>query len=296
MILSRIQNYLQQASRGKATMSRDLVEEFKEQCGHALERQFNAQDRGEFRVRMSSAGKPLCQAQLSKLGVEEDVEYNLVMKFLFGDLIEAAAIAIMKASGITVEDEQKEVSLDIGGTTVVGHMDAKIDGKVYDIKSASPFAFDTKFGNFGGYMKLKEDDPFGYVAQGYCYAEADDAPFGGWIVVNKVTGEWVVCDAPEYDKIEKKEALDKADASIRAVLADHEFQKLYPDHAETLKPRSGPQKGETIVTGNRIMAKECGFCGYKKHCWPEAEMHRSVVSNAKNPPFVWYSKLKKREL
>ena len=36
--------------------------------------------------------------------------------------------------------------------------------------------------------------------------------------------------------------------------------------------------------------------GYKKHCWPNAEMHPKITSRAKAKPIIWYSKLKTKEL
>ena len=139
-ILDLVKGYLTEASKGEAELSPKLVEEFKEACGDALKRQFNPQKK-EWRLRMSSLGKPLCQQQLDKKQLPKDIEYNAVMRFLMGDLIEASAIFIMKAAGVDIEYTQKEVTADIGGENVKGTLDVKIDGKVWDIKSASPYAF-----------------------------------------------------------------------------------------------------------------------------------------------------------
>ena len=51
------------------------------------------------------------------------------MRNLFGDLIEASAITIMKASGIEITDVQKQVKL---GDEISGTLDIKIGGKVWD--------------------------------------------------------------------------------------------------------------------------------------------------------------------
>ena len=67
--------------------------------------------------------------------------------------------------------------------------------------------------------------------------------------------------------------------------------KPFPDTFETYK-----RKGEVIRTGNKVLAKECNLCGYRHHCWPDAEIHPKVTSAAKNPPKVWYTRLKKKEL
>ena len=85
-----------------------------------------------------------------------------------------------------------------------GTLDIIIDDKVWDIKSASPYAFDHKFGEMGGYKKIKSDDAFGYITQGYLYSESVGKEFGGWIVINKASGEWTVCEAPIVQDEDRK--------------------------------------------------------------------------------------------
>ena len=289
-ILDLVKVYLTEASRGEAKISPKLVKEFEKACGKALKRQFSKQDK-KWRMRMSGIGKPLCQQQLDKKQLSKDLEYNAVMRFLIGDLIEASAIYIIKASGIKIDNEQKEVSTEIGGENIAGTFDTKIDGKVWDIKSASPYAFTNKFGNYGGYNKIKDDDPFGYLVQGYGYSEADNSPFGGWIAVNKSTGEWAICEAPNEQDEEKKIALKRASDNVRSLTEDKPFKKLFEPRDEKIKI-----KGEDIYTGNKIMPLTCSFCSYKYHCWPKAELRKKVATRAQNRPMVWYTKLKKTDL
>jgi len=289
-ILDLVKNYLHEASKGEAKLSPKLVKEFEKACGEALRRQFNPQNK-KWRMRMSGLGKPLCQQQLDKKQLPKDLEYNAVMRFLIGDLVEASAIFIMKASGIDVEHTQKEVSTDIGGENINGTLDVKIDNKVWDIKSASPYAFTNKFGNYGGYNKLKEDDPFGYLVQGYGYSKADNSPFGGWIAINKSTGEWAICEAPIEQEEEKNEALQKASDNVKALVEDKPFKKLFEPKKESIKI-----KGESVFTGNELMPMACSFCSYKYHCWPKAELHKKVATRAVNRPMVWYTKIKEKDL
>ena len=42
------------------------------------------------------------------------------------------------------------------------------------------------------------------LCKGHMYSEADNSPFGGWIAVNKVTGEFAVCEAPEDQQEDRK--------------------------------------------------------------------------------------------
>ena len=120
MLLHKVQHFLEKASRGEGDgLPPHLVEEFKEMCGSAIERQFS--EKPDIKVRMSGVGKPLCQQKMGmRDDVQEDVDYTLVMKFLFGDMIEAIAVTVMKAAGINIQSEQESVSLDIGGTTLRG--------------------------------------------------------------------------------------------------------------------------------------------------------------------------------
>jgi hypothetical protein len=103
---------------------------------------------------------------MEKSGAEaEPMPYNAKMRNLFGDLIEASAITIMKASGIEVKDVQKKVKHKFKNSEISGTMDVKINNKIWDIKSASPYSFDNKFGENGGFDALKQDDAFGYIKQ-----------------------------------------------------------------------------------------------------------------------------------
>ena len=223
MLSTLIESFLYDAVRGKGKLSPETISEFKEACGKALEKQFN--EKVEWRMRMSGLGKPLCQQQLDKKGKEKELQYNTIIKFLMGDLLEAVAIAVMRGAGINLEKIQEPVKLKIGDTELGGTYDVKIDGKVWDIKSASPSNFMGKFGEFGSYTKIKGDDPFGYVMQGHLYGEADNIPFGGWIAVNKVTGEFAVCEAPVNQEEDRKEMLQTATENIKVLESNKKFEK-----------------------------------------------------------------------
>jgi hypothetical protein len=204
-------------------------------------------------------------------------------------------MCIMREAGIDIVDFQKEVELEIAGHKIRGTLDVIIRDesgveKVWDIKSASDWAFKHKFG-FGGYDSIKEDDPFGYVMQGYLYATAMNMPFGGWIVINKSGGQIAVVDAPEWQDEDRVKYMADAEERVKFLTNPKSKPfKPFPDEFETYKD------GGLVRTGNKLMPKPCGFCGHKFHCWPKAEIHGKVTSKAKFPPLVWYTRLKKREL
>ena len=289
--LLEVQDFLQKAGRGEIDSSRldDLIEAFGEDCKAAIRKQFSRNS--DYRIRMSGIGRPLCQQQLEKRGLKQDVAYNDLVRFLIGDLVEAAAVLIMKGAGIKVEEEQSQCSLELDGQTVNGTLDVIIDEKVWDIKSTSPWSFENKFSGRGGYDAIKEDDPFGYIMQGFLYSESKGLPFGGWIAINKSSGEWDFVEAPDDQEEDRKAYLEEAAKRVHAIVNDAEFRVPF-----TSVPEVYTIKGEKIETGNRLMPKTCTFCSFKEHCWKNAQYHPKITSKAKNPPMTWYTKLVKKEL
>ena len=113
-ILNRVQVFLTEANKASVDISSTIVNEFGEACKAAFRRQFTDPKDKKFRTRMSSIGKPLCQLQMEKSGAEpEPMPYNAKMRNLFGDLIEASAVAILKAAGIRIEELQKKCKIKV---------------------------------------------------------------------------------------------------------------------------------------------------------------------------------------
>lgn len=283
-ILNRVQMLLTEANKASVDISSQIVNEFGEACKEAFKKQFTDIRENKFRIRMSSIGRPLCQLQMEKSGAEpETMPYNTKMRNLFGDLIEASAVAIMKAAGIRIEDLQKEVKLKLGKSTIKGTYDVKIQNKIWDIKSASPWAFDNKFSDEGGFDAILKQDTFGYVSQGYLYAKAENTDFGGWIAINKSTGEWAITETPLSDEKYSKDAIELAQKNIEALESNAPFKRLFEDQEETFNRKT---------TGNRTLGLECRFCAYKKPCWgDELQYLPQQQSKALNPKWVWYTKV-----
>lgn len=89
------------------------------------------------------------------------------IKYAYGHVLEAMAIALAKSSGHEVTGEQDELVLD----GIVGHRDCVIDGCVVDVKSCSSLQF-KKYTS----RTIALDDSFGYLDQldGYVVASALD--------------------------------------------------------------------------------------------------------------------------
>ena len=283
-ILSKVQLYLDKAAKEPVKISDKLVEEFGEACKSALRKQFSEERRKEFKPRMSNIGRPLCQLQMEAKNVKgEGQPYNVKMRNTFGDLIEALAVFVLKSAGVDIEDEQKNVKYKFNGSSIEGRLDVKIDKKVWDIKSASPYSFEKKFGAAGGFEEVVKEDAFGYVSQGYLYSEGEKVPFGGWIVVNKSTGEWVVCETPLVDDHYKTEALSTAQKNFKALKDNVPFKKCYSEIEETFR---------TKKTGNKTLGIVCGFCPYKVPCWgKKLQLLPQQQSQGKNPKWVWYTEV-----
>jgi hypothetical protein len=296
LTLLKIQDFMSKALRGDTDVPPSVLSEFAEECRSATADQLS-RSKGEWRIRMSGLGRPVCQQILDKHGVEESMSYNTLFRFLFGDITESIVMLIMKEAGVDIVDYQRPVELDLDGVVVKGTLDVILrdetgQEKVWDIKSASDYAFKSKFTGFEGYEGMKKDDPFGYVMQGFLYSEAVGLPFGGWIVVNKSSGEVAVVEVPDWSQEDKHEYLEEAKRRVK-ILTDPNVKpfKPFPDTFETYK-----RKGEVIRTGNKVLAKECNLCGYRHHCWPVAKIHPKVTSAAKSPPKVWYTRLKNTEI
>ena len=283
-ILNRVQMFLTEANKASVDISSTIVNEFGEACKQAFKKQFTDTRENKFRIRMSSIGRPLCQLQMEKSGAEaEPMPYNAKMRNLFGDLIEASAVAIMKAAGIRIEDLQKEVKLKLGKQTIKGTYDVKIQNKIWDIKSASPYSFDHKFGEDGGFDAILKQDTFGYVSQGYLYSNAEKTDFGGWIAINKSTGEWSIAETPLSDSKYSKNAIELAQKNIEALESNAPFKRLFKDEEEFFNKKA---------TGNRTLGLECRFCAYKKPCWGKNLQYLpQQQSKALNPKWVWYTEV-----
>ena len=214
-ILLKVQQYLDNVSKNPVKLDKQLVQDFGEACKNALLKQFEEPRRDKFEPRMSNIGRPLCQLQMEAKGVKgEGQPYNVKMRNTFGDIIEALAIVVMKSAGIKITNEQKKVQYNIKGDKIEGRQDVEIDEKVWDIKSASPYSFEKKFGEAGGFNEVVKEDSFGYASQGFLYGESQNNKFGGWIAINKSTGEWTVCETPSSVEEHKKKAIDTAKENI----------------------------------------------------------------------------------
>ena len=282
LLLIKLQDFLYRASNTSVTILGGTTTEFADSCNKAINNHFYRQrPKRKFSINMSSIGKPLCQLQAEKYNLpKESNEYNTINRFLWGDISEAYIMFLLRNAGVEIQSEQQKVTLNIGGIEIRGILDVEIYRKIWDIKSASDFAFNNKFGDRGGFKKILEDDTFGYIPQLYLYSEATGKPVGGWIVLNKNSGALTVLEFPQYDKQHRLKALQDVENKIITLTSDAPFKKCFKPVEEIYYQKK---------TGNMVLPMVCSFCQFKKHCWPDAEYLPSPVSTAKNKPWKWYT-------
>ena len=88
LTLLKIQDYMTKALRGETTVSPETLSAFQKECSDSVFKQLTT-ERGDYRIRMSGLGRPLCQQVLDKQGIKEEMEYNTLFRFMFGDLTES---------------------------------------------------------------------------------------------------------------------------------------------------------------------------------------------------------------
>lgn len=199
------------------------------------------------RLWFSMLGKKDRQIWYSYHGYEgEPIDGPAYLKFLMGDVWEALLLFLAKASGHTVEDEQKPLALD----GVTGRQDATIDGVKVDVKSASSYSF-KKFKN----NTLKHNDPFGYYYQiaGYSQAEKEEGDRVAFLAAEKQTGALALLNVTSKDLPNARERV----AHIKEMVKGEIPERCYP--AEPMGS-----------SGNEALSSNCSYCQHKHTCWADA--------------------------
>jgi hypothetical protein len=271
-----INQYLEDATSGKSTMSEETVQQIGNDVMDAMRRQFGGGNkRDEFRLRMSNIGKPTCQLWFAKNKPEEALPKptTFVMNMLLGDIVEAAFKGIIKEAGYPYEDKDNFVTLQLGDAMIKGSYDIVVDGAMDDVKSASDWSYRNKFES---YDTLQKSDPFGYVGQLAGYAKASGKKVGGWWVVNKANGniKYVPADGLDLD-----EQLAKLEKTVE-IVNENKFERCFAPVPETFRG---------VPSGNTVLNENCKFCDFRFSCFDIEELP-SKVSKAKTLPIVAYVK------
>ena len=252
-LVSDIYSVLSPLTEGEALDISDKdIDDFGEAIKDVVRHWATPKARDSNTLRMSNIGKPSRQLWYDLKYKREESSFedsHLPIKFLYGHLLEEVLLFLVKMSGHKVEDEQKEV--EVKG--VKGHIDCKIDGEVIDIKTASGFAFN-KFKN----GTLREDDPFGYMAQLAGYEEAEGTTNGGFLVINKESGELTLYQPEELDK--------------------PYAPKIIEDIKESLNNNEPPEVCYEPIpegkSGNMKLPKNRVYCNHKFKCYPDLRVFK----------------------
>jgi hypothetical protein len=227
---------------GNKEVPDELLNELGQKIARTIKTWSTPQHHNKFKLRMSNIGRPARQLYYSQKDTQEIKHHaSTQIKFLYGHIMEDLLIFLTKLSEHAVTDEQKEVLVD----GVLGHMDCKIDGEVIDIKTASGFGF-KKFKN----KTLAEDDPFGYVSQLAGYERAEGTDNGGFLALNKESGELTLYQPEDLDKPNVNTLISNIESALKG--------EAPPD--KCYKPIKSGSKG------NMKLPMGCVYCSHKFVC------------------------------
>ncbi len=192
-------------------------------------------------------------------------------KFLFGHIIEEYILWMAKKAGEDVQKRQETVGIQLrDGTTIEGHIDCVLNGRITDVKSANSRGFD-KF----KYNKLEHDDPFGYLDQLDFYRAAldgdpavQDKDHVQFLAIDKELGH-IVLDVYDRSHVSVEDVKEKV--QMRADVCNN---PVLPDRGYFAESDG--------KSGNMQLCMECKYCEYKWICWPS--LRKFIYSNG--PKFL----------
>ena len=238
------------SSRKNVSPSEEDLETFAVNVKEALVSTFlrnNLPEERRNKLRMSNIGRPDRQLWYELNQKEEelqDLPYTLLIKFLYGSILEELLVLLCKTAGHSVTEQQREHNI-LG---IKGHQDAKVDGVIVDFKSASGRGF-LKFKDHS----LLEDDPFGYIPQLSAYVQASGEKEAAFIAIDKQSGEIAVMPVHYMEMINAPERIK----NLKTVLSSSDVpNRCYSDEPEG-------------KSGNYKLSIGCVFCKFKKECWSD---------------------------
>jgi hypothetical protein len=225
----------------------DMYEQFGRDMEDALRHWATPIDRPKNGLRMSNIGRPLRRLwyDLNTEQDKEQIDAPTFIKFLYGHLLEVLLLFFVRLAGHVVQSEQKEVTV----SGIKGHMDSVIDGEVIDVKTASGYAF-KKFKD----GTLAQNDSFGYLSQLAGYEKAEKTNNGGFLVMNKETGELTVFIPDDLEKPNITHRIKEVKQAVK--------RKTPPEYCYPPIPDG--------VSGNMKLPRDCTWCPHKFECHKDA--------------------------
>lgn len=241
---------------GKGGWDATVTEFFSSSLSSIAEARFSQEQIPRDYLSLSGIGSPCDRRLWYKINQTESSEpltAEALGTFFYGDLLEALVLSLAKAAGHNVEGMQDRVSV----FGIPGSRDAVIDGVTVDVKSASKYGFE-KFRKHN----LREDDPFGYISQlsSYVYAGKDDP-----LVKNKTEGAFLVVQKDRF-----KLCLDRYDFTEEIAKKEEEIERVKKLVAGSIPEDRIPPVPQSKTSENTVLSTTCGYCDFRKVCWPEA--------------------------
>jgi len=246
-VATDIKKLVANISNGKpANVTEENMDRFLKNIKEAFTSWNNPVREKDGKLRMSILGKPARQLWYDRFSPKKTKAYDasLNIKFLYGHILEHLLLYLVELTGHKVTDQQKKVEID----NIKGHIDAKIDGEVCDVKSASSFSF-KKFKN----GELVGDDPFGYHAQLSGYEEGVGTNQGGFLVMDKSSGDVCFYKPDELAKPNVKNLIKTLKETLKRTTP--------PDRCYQLSETKG---------GNKSLPIGCQYCSHKWECYKDA--------------------------
>jgi len=225
-------------------LDKDTIEQFGESMKEILYNWSHPEPRGNEKLRMSNIGRKSRQLWFDIRAEDtqsENIPAHIFIKFLYGHLLEEIVLFLIRLSGHSVTNEQKEVTVN----GIKGHMDCVIDGEVVDIKTASSYAF-KKFKD----GTLAEQDTFGYLAQLAGYEAAEGTNNGGFLALNKESGELTLYRPDAFDKPNIKKRITDIKKQVKLATPPELCYNPIPEGK----------------AGNMKLPRECTYCRHKFEC------------------------------
>ena len=243
-LIEDIYSKLSLLSEGKPlNLSEEDIDQFGESMKDVIREWANPKPRDFKTLRMSNIGKPTRQLwyDIKSKDEGEKLQPSTFIKFLYGHMLEEVVLLLVRLAGHDVTGEQKSVKVK----GIEGHMDCIIDGEVIDVKTASGYAFKKfKDGTLGNH------DPIGYLAQLAGYEAGNKTKHGGFLAMNKESGELALYIPEDLDKPNIKSKIDIVKKALK--------QKTPPELCYSSVPDG--------VSGNMKLPRQCIYCPHKIEC------------------------------
>jgi hypothetical protein len=226
-----------------------IVRDFGESMERLLWDQVIYKRKDKRTLRMSNIGKTDRYLWLLEKGTkQEKMLPHVLMKFLYGHMVEELVLTLAKLSGHKVTDQQRKISVN----DIQGSIDCKIDGVLVDVKTTSSYGL-KKFKD----GTIRDNDPFGYVDQLRGYASALETDEGGWLAVDKTSGHMVVHrESFKYDEESIEDRIEHVKKMVKQEDMPEQCYETVPDGK----------------SGNTKLSIECSYCVYKRTCFPDMKV------------------------